>query len=121
MVEDRDLREERADADEKVRDEREEHVALLRVEREETDKDLSRERARADAALATAHPCSNARDRTAEARTLRNENAMHFAVVYVPFPEDAAALLGWGRYGTSTVGIALLVSVTRPVTKLTVA
>ena len=53
MVEDRDLREERADADEKVHDEREEHVAMLRVEREETDKDLSRERARADAALAT--------------------------------------------------------------------
>lgn len=52
-VEDRDLREERADADEKVRDEREEHVEMLRVEREETDRDLVRERARADAALAT--------------------------------------------------------------------
>lgn len=52
-LEDRALREQHAEADEKVDGEREEHVALLRIERGETDKDLSTERARADAALAT--------------------------------------------------------------------
>jgi signal transduction histidine kinase len=53
VLEDRVLREERANADETLREERAEHIVLLAVERKETDRDLSAERARADDVLAT--------------------------------------------------------------------
>jgi signal transduction histidine kinase len=51
-IEDRAVRQERADADEVVRMERAEHVAMHSIDRAETDRDLLTERARTDNALA---------------------------------------------------------------------